>query len=175
MTLRRITLATLLAFLVTALLGAMAFQIGWVSVAGADDLAYAGERTLIAQADVPDAGATDPGSGSGSATPAPTPLPDPLEQPGEAISTITKLWRSGAITSSLIVAAFMTLVVLRRKVKWFSLGYRAAITASMVGGLGTVVDAIQRGLTPNLSMMIVALTTAVALFFTPTPKPPEPS
>lgn len=160
MTLARRIPLLLAAIVAGYLLMGLAYKIGYVSAAGADP-------SVVAPAAVPDAAPAQPAP---AAVPAVAPMPNPLEQPGDAISAVTKLWRSGAITSSLIVAAFLVLSVLRAKVKWLSVGYRAAVMAASIGGLGTLVDAIQRGSTPNLSMLVVAVTTAVAMFMAPKPK-----
>lgn len=102
-----------------------------------------------------------------------TPVGDPLVDPAASVGIVEKLWRSGAITSSLIVAAFMVLVVLRSRVAWFSQGWRTVWCSALIGGLSMLVQAIQSGLTPNASMIIVAATTTAALALQPKPKPPE--
>jgi hypothetical protein len=102
-----------------------------------------------------------------------TPLPpDPLQDPAASVGIVEKLFRSGAITSALIVAAFMVLVVLRARVSWFSQGWRAVWCSAALGGLSLLVDSIQSGLTPNISMLIVAGTTTAALAMKPKPVTP---
>lgn len=97
---------------------------------------------------------------------------DPLADPATSVGIVERLWRGGAITSASILAAFMLLVVLRARVPWFSSGWRAVWCSAAIGGLGFLVDLIQSGATPNVSMMIVALTTTVALALQPRPAPP---
>jgi hypothetical protein len=105
--------------------------------------------------------------GSGSAT---TVVPPADNVIGADPAVIAKLWNSGAITSACIVAAFFVLIVLRSRVPWFSEGWRAVWVAALVGGLGFLVDAINSGGTPNVSMIMIALTTTLATALRMPPK-----
>lgn len=99
----------------------------------------------------------------------PSPAPDPLADPGGTVDRVRALWRSGALPAALILAAFTVLVVLRRTVPWFAAGRRAVYLAAAIGGLGMLVEMTADGATPNLSMLLVALTTTVSLAMRPTP------
>lgn len=95
--------------------------------------------------------------------PAITSATDPMMQPMESMSFIEQLWRSGAVTSAGIVLAFFVLVILRAHVKWLAVGYRSVLVSAAIAGLGFLVDGISNGVTPNTSMIVVALSTAIAL------------
>lgn len=97
---------------------------------------------------------------------------DPLANPAASVGTLEKLWRSGAVSATVILAVFMTLVALRMRVAWFSQGWRAVWCSAAIGGLSMLVDAIQSGLTPNVSMVVVTVVTTASLALQPKPKPP---
>jgi hypothetical protein len=106
--------------------------------------------------------------------------PDPLANPADSMGAVEKLWRSGAITSSVIVAGFMVLLVLQQRVPWFSKGWRIVWVPALLGGLTMLIDGISRGMTPNASMVIVALTTTLASALqrkpaAPSSPPPSPA
>jgi hypothetical protein len=109
-------------------------------------------------------------AGSGSAATVVPPDANVLDNPADSLSTIAKLWSSGAITSACIVLAFLVLIVLRSRVPWFSEGWRAVWIAALIGGLGFLVDAIQNGAAPSVSMIMIALTTTLATALRMPPK-----
>jgi hypothetical protein len=111
-------------------------------------------------------------SGSGSAATVVAPTDNVLDNPADSISTIAKLWDSGAITSACIVLAFFVLIVLRSRVPWFSEGWRAVWIAALIGGLGFLVDLINTGATPNVSMIMIAVSTTLATALRMPPKAP---
>lgn len=123
----------------------------FVAAADAQPLVDAGVPVLVAPT-VDDARGLPPIA-------APAPEPDPVA----TVNTVTKLWRSGAIPSAIIVAAFFVLVILRNRVQWFHDHGWATWMSLAIGGLAVAVDAVQRGDTPNMSMMLTALTTTLAL------------
>lgn len=88
--------------------------------------------------------------------------PDPLASPAESISRVSELWRSGAMSAAIIVAAFFVLLVLRSRLPWLQEHSRAVWISAAVAGLAVAVDGIQRGETPNLSMLVVAAATTLA-------------
>lgn len=90
-------------------------------------------------------------------------VPDPVT----AVDTVTKLWRSGAITGAIILGSFFALVMARSRIPWLQEGKRAAYVAAVIGVLGTFADAVNRGETPTLSMIMVSLAIAVALVTDP--------
>ncbi len=92
--------------------------------------------------------------------------PDPVA----TVDQVTKLWRSGAMTGAIIIGAFFTLVIARARVPWLQQGKRAAYLAAVMGVLATSADAVNRGETPTVSMLVTSLAIAVALVTTPTPK-----
>lgn len=99
--------------------------------------------------------------------------PDVLGDPLGFADRVSALWRSGAIPGALILAAFGVLVVLRAKVAWFREGHRAVYVAALIGGLGFLVDAMASGATPNLSMIMIAASTTVALALNPKHQDPQ--
>ncbi|MGE0547631.1 MAG: hypothetical protein AB7O24_01145 [Kofleriaceae bacterium] len=99
--------------------------------------------------------------------------PPVIHDPGRTVDQVTKLWRSGAITAALIVGSCSLLMILRYRVQWLQEGKRAAYVAAVIGALGTLVDAINRGSTPTLSMVVVSIALAIALVRDPIPKPVE--
>jgi hypothetical protein len=106
------------------------------------------------------------GSGSGSSV-EPAPLPDPLEQPGESIGLLTKLYKGGQIAALSVLVAFFALTIASRKIKWLQEGYRKVIVSSALGAIALLAVPASEGTTPNLSMIIAAVVAAVTLAIKP--------
>jgi hypothetical protein len=90
-----------------------------------------------------------------------------LEPDLGVVDRVESLWRSGAIPSALIVAAFAVLSWARAHLAWLRQGHRATLTAAAIGGLGMLVQTAANGVTPNASMIMVAATTAMAIAMNP--------
>ena len=107
------------------------------------------------------------GSAAVAATPATTApaAPDPLANPGDALSTASKLYHSGAWFDLGIFVAFVILFVLYKEDDWFKRGKRAAYFAAVLGLLTILVVPASQGTTPNLQMIVGALATAGAALF----------
>ena len=103
-------------------------------------------------------------------------IPDPLAAPGDSLSLASKLYHSGAYVALAIVVAFFALSVAAKKLAWLTQGKRAAYTASALGALTLLAVPASQGTTPNATMIVTAVMTAVALILHPTPAPsPTPA
>lgn len=117
--------------------------------------------------DPPPSGALDAGSASApaaapsAAAPAPTMAAAPplAAAPEPDVSTVQKLWRSGALLGAGVVAVFLLLTI-ALKVDPTRAFYYSAGTAV----LGTVVDTVMlTGSSPNASMLIVSLSMFIGI------------
>lgn len=108
---------------------------------------------------------TAPDAPARATAPAPTALPDPVKDPQAEASLVMKLWRSGAIPSAVIVAAFALLALARAHLGWLKKGRQAVIAAALLGGLAMLAADAAAGHTPNVSMLMTSLMTAVALYW----------
>lgn len=86
---------------------------------------------------------------------------DPIADPAAAVGILEQLWRSGAITSTVIVGGYLTLLALQQRVTWFAQGWRVVWVPAVLGGLTLLVDSAMRGVTPTASMFVVALMTTI--------------
>ena len=109
----------------------------------------------------------DAGSGGASAAPTPAALPDPSSSPGETLSLLEKLYKSGALLSLGIVVAFLALRYASVHVAWLQEDHRAVLVAAALGALGLLVVPASQGATPNASMLVAALVTGVSLALNP--------
>lgn len=134
-------------------------------------LGLAGLTLTTAAAD--DAGAPSvEAAGSAAAAPAADEpaLPDPLEQPGESLSLLGKLYKGGQIAALSILAAFFALTIASRKIKWLQEGYRKVAVSAVLGAAALLAAPAASGTTPNLSMIVGALIAAVTLAINPAKK-----
>lgn len=106
------------------------------------------------------------------AQPAAAPMPDPIADPAGEASLIAKLWRSGAIPSAVILVAFALLAWARKSLGWLKKGRQAAIAAALFGALAMLAADAADGTTPNLAMLMSALTTGIALYLKSEHQPP---
>lgn len=102
----------------------------------------------------------------------PAPIPDPTEAPGEALSMMSKLYKSGAWIGLAILASFFTLSIAAKRVAWLKEGRRAVYCSAALGGLALLTVPASQGTTPNLSMVVAAVIAAMTLALNPT-KPSE--
>jgi hypothetical protein len=86
---------------------------------------------------------------------------DPVADPTATVGILEQLWRSGAVTSTVIVAGYLTLLALQQRVSWFAQGWRVVWVPAVLGGLTLLADTAMRGVTPTASMFVVALMTTV--------------
>lgn len=109
------------------------------------------------------------------------PLPDPNAEPLEAVSLIAKLWKSGAVSVTIIVAAYLVLSYLSKHIEYLKKGKVAVIIAAALGGALTLANSAGEGTTPNLEMIWTAVIGTIALYMSPhqnqptivTPTPPS--
>lgn len=151
------------------------------------------DGVLLAQADTGSATATSSpstsSSGSAAATGSATEQPAPAkhictldgkeveceqlaDHPAQSASEVTKLWKDGAVTASIIFALFVILSWASKHIEWLETGSRAAYTATALTFLTLLVEPASRGTTPTLSMILSAAGGA-ALFFMNAKKPPK--
>jgi hypothetical protein len=102
--------------------------------------------------------------GSGSATVA---LPDPSTDPGGILALFASLYAKGHLAAIGILVAFFGAEYASTHVAWLQVGKRTAYVAAVVGGLAVLAGPAAMGTTPNVSMLISALTTTLALLFVP--------
>lgn len=125
---------------------------------------------LISPAGAGDAAAAPEASGRTVTPPGPpasSTVPADATDPTSFNDRIVALWRRGAFTPALILAAFAGLLALRRWVPRFRTGAFAAYSAIAVTALATLVEPAARGATPTLEMMLSAVTAAVLLVMRP--------
>lgn len=101
-------------------------------------------------------------TGSGSALVAPS-IPDPVTSPIEALSSVDKLYHSGAYLLLGIVLVFMGLRWASQHVAWLEVPNRAHYVTALLAGLALVAVPASQGATPNLSMIVVAIGTVISL------------
>lgn len=131
-------------------------------------LSTAAAQPADAGIEVPaDASVSNTGSDAGSGSASATKLPDPIAQPVESVSFVVKLWKSGTLAATLIVALFLGLTAASRKIKFLQSGYAAVVTAALLGGCTMLVERAAEGTTPTAAMFLSALVTAVALALKP--------
>lgn len=92
-------------------------------------------------------------------------VPDPVEDPAGAIAALAKLYKDGALTPFFILFGFFALVYAERKVAWLRTGYRKVAVASILYGLGMLVERAITGTTPNLSMVVGAMGSSLVFAF----------
>jgi hypothetical protein len=158
------TLTSRIRIAVLALLAALA------TTFGAGFLAYSAhadspdsEPVVIAQADTGSEGSAtaplDAGSASApAATPSPTTEPAPKLPDHPSVDQVTKLWRAGNFiaTGALILYLLLSLALKVDKKHAFYI-------SAGLAGVGMLVDAINRGDTPTLGMLVTAATTIAAI------------
>jgi uncharacterized membrane protein required for colicin V production len=103
------------------------------------------------------------------------PVPDPVADPVESVSFVVKLWKTGTLPATIIVAAFLALTFVARKVKALQKGYAALGAAAALGGLAILVEPASRGTTPTLQMVWMALLAAGAIAVKGKYEPTAPS
>lgn len=86
---------------------------------------------------------------------------DPVADPVASVGILEQLWRSGAVTSTVIVGSYLALLALQQHVTWFAQGWRVVWVPAVLGGLTLLADSIMRDVTPTASMFVVALMTTV--------------
>lgn len=86
------------------------------------------------------------------------------EHPVDAVSTVTTLWKGGAIIPAIILGLFGLLYWASKHIAWLTKDHRAAYTASALGGLTLLAEPASRGTTPTLGMVLGALGAAFLLF-----------
>jgi hypothetical protein len=92
----------------------------------------------------------------------PAALPSLESAPAESASLVWSLYKAGHLVPALIVAAFFVLTLLRGRIAWLRVGYRALGTAAMLGLLGMLAERAAAGETPNLQMFMGAMGAAFA-------------
>lgn len=138
----------------TALL-ALGFVLGdtFIQIAEAQDVPA--DAGVVAAADAP---------------PAST-MPDPVADPVATGSLVWKLYKGGALVPAILVGLFAVCIFLSRYVKWLSEGKRAVWMAGALAGLALLAEPASRGTTPNLAMIVAALSAMTALILAPESKP----
>ncbi len=159
---------TLVALAIGAFTMIGAVELG--SVAFADGSAVMIEPLHDAGAvDAPAAPSVTVNAGSGSTVNVEAPktatVPDPVADPEGAIAALTKLYKDGALTPFFILLGFFALVYAERKITWLRTGYRKVVVASLLYGLGMIVERAITGTTPNLSMLVGALGASLVFAF----------
>ncbi len=91
-----------------------------------------------------------------------TPSPDP-----ESLSTLAKLYQSGAYIPLAILVLFFALRYASTHWAWLEQGKRAAYAAAGLGGLATLVPPAAQGTTPNASMLVAAVLAVMTLLTSP--------
>lgn len=187
MTFRQFTIATMLSVLGLLLAAGAAFQLGYVSMAGADDIAQVSElrseggpyRELYAQADT--------GSGSDVGDPAPSTEPkpsdklhNPVTDPFAAIDDARGLKKNGwpiLLLGVLIMLARGLGAAGERWPKLKSLIKLGGIVGTVVVAIGTVASAAFDSLVLGGSWYAVGVAAigAVILLIHPNPKKPATS
>jgi hypothetical protein len=100
----------------------------------------------------------DAGSASApAAASSPAPTPPKATQP-PSVDQVTKLWRGGAFLSAGVLALYLLLTLAAKLDK-----KHALYIAAGLAGVGVVVDAIMRGDTPTLGMLVTAFSTGFAI------------
>ena len=94
-------------------------------------------------------------------------VPDPVADPLASLSLVEKLYRSGALVATGIVAAFFALTYASAKVAWLQTHHHAVYVSALLGGLALLVGPASQGQTPNASMLVSAAVAAVALALNP--------
>lgn len=79
----------------------------------------------------------------------------------DAPSRIAELWRNGQIVPALILGVFVALTFASRKIAWLSEGNRGVYVAAALSGIGLLAERALAGTTPNLSMIVGAVTATV--------------
>ncbi len=98
---------------------------------------------------------------------------DPVAAPADALSLVEKLYHSGAWFCLGIVAAFMALRWASQHVDWLEEDHRAVYVSAALGGLAVLIVPATQGATPNVSMILSACVTAVALALNPKKAPSQ--
>lgn len=117
---------------------------------------------LLAQADTGSASSSsalpDAGSASAPAAAPAAPSEAPKLAPAPSADQVTKLWRGGAFLAAGVLALYLLLTLALKLDK-----KHAFYISAGLAGLSVVVDAINRGDTPTLGMLVTAFTTIAAI------------
>jgi hypothetical protein len=89
------------------------------------------------------------------------------------VSTLDKLYHSGAWICLGILITFLALRAAKSRVPWLQEDHRAVWVSAFLGGLALLVVPAAQGTTPNLSMIMVALVTVFSLHADPKRTPDE--
>lgn len=103
-----------------------------------------------------------------------TPSAPKLDPAGDPVGTGTlvyRLWKAGALIPAVLVSLFAALVIASRRLAWLAEGRRAVWTAAAIAGLAILAEPASRGETPNLAMVVAALSSMTALLIVPTVPP----
>lgn len=120
-------------------------------------LAQADTGSAALDAGAPTADTTQPASPS--ATPSPTTAPSaPVELQASDVGLVTKLYKNGAFFGLGIMALFLGLTI------WSKVDKKHAFyAATLLGGVGLLVESIRRGDTPNAMMLYSTLTPTIGI------------
>lgn len=86
------------------------------------------------------------------------------DAPAEAVSTVSSMWKGGAIVPAVILGLFAVMSLAAKRFPWLTKDHRAAYTASGLSMLTILAEPASRGTTPTLSMLVTAIGAAVLLF-----------
>lgn len=89
------------------------------------------------------------------------------------ISTLSKLYHSGAWIPLGMLVAFFGLRAAATRVAWLKEDHRAVWVSAILGGAATLIVPLTQGTTPNISMIGAALMTVMALHADPKKTPAE--
>lgn len=93
--------------------------------------------------------------------------------PDPDISTLDKLYHSGAWVPLGILLVFLGLRAAKSRVIWLQEDHRAVWVSAILGGLATLIVPATQGTTPNLAMIIGAVVTVASLHADPKKTPAE--
>lgn len=131
---------------------------------GLASLALLGIHQIAAADAPPDAGLVDRDTKpENAATTEPPAAPLTPAQVAHDADQVEKLWRSGAVPSAVILTAWLLLSLAARRWRWLAADHRAVYVSAALGALTMLVDGIQRGLTPNVSMIVTAAIVAFGI------------
>lgn len=91
------------------------------------------------------------------------------------IDSLTALYHSGGLFVVALVATYGGLKWLSTGWAWLAIPKRAHYVTAIIGGLGVIAVPASQGTTPNLSMILTALGTMIALFAPGVNAPPVPA
>jgi hypothetical protein len=91
----------------------------------------------------------------------------PTDIPSD-VSTLAKLWQSGAISCAVILAVFYGLSIAKQYVSWLQTGKVAAYVAAAIGVLSACAPSAASGTLPSLQIVVTAALGAVLMLHSPT-------